>query len=242
MGSAAGSDSIIRLIDVHKKYLKPDGSVLVHALRGVNMAVPRGQYVAIMGASGSGKSTMMNTLGCLDRPSSGRYELDGQPVESMGDDELSGYRGRKIGFVFQNFNLIPQLTVRENVEVPLFYQKIERRQRHKMACEMLEMVELGNRVDHRPMELSGGQQQRAAIARALVTGPAVIMADEPTGNLDSKTGLAVLRLFEKLHEQGRTIIMVTHAPEVAELAQRVVRLKDGEIEYDREQVGRKVEV
>lgn len=240
MVSAAGGDSIIRLIDVHKKYFKPDGSVLVHALRGVNVSVPRGQYVAIMGASGSGKSTMMNTLGCLDRPTSGRYELDGQPVESMGDDELSGYRGRKIGFVFQNFNLIPQLSVRENVEVPLFYQKIDRKQRHKMACEMLEMVELGNRVDHRPMELSGGQQQRAAIARALVTGPAVIMADEPTGNLDSKTGLAVLRLFERLHEQGRTIIMVTHAPEVAELSQRVVRLKDGVIEYDREQAGRKV--
>jgi len=239
--TVSDSHAVVELRGVRKTYFKPDGSVLVEALRGVDVSVPRGQYVAIMGASGSGKSTMMNVLGCLDRPTAGQYLLDGKAVEQMGDDELSAYRGRKIGFVFQAFNLIPELTVRENVEVPLFYQGVHRNERRSRAEEMLAMVELDKRLDHRPMELSGGQQQRAAIARALVTGPAVLMADEPTGNLDSKTGRAVLRLFERLHDDGRTIIIVTHSPEVATLTQRVITLRDGLVESDIHQAGGRVQ-
>jgi putative ABC transport system ATP-binding protein len=232
--------NIVELRGVKRTYYKPDGSVLVEALRGVSMSVPKGQYVAIMGSSGSGKSTMMNILGCLDRPTAGQYLLDGRACESMSDDEISVFRGHKIGFVFQAFNLIPELTIRENVEVPLFYQGVTPKERHHRASEILKRVGLGERMDHRPSELSGGQQQRSAIARALVTDPAVLMADEPTGNLDSTTGKQVLRLFNELHESGISIIMVTHAPEVAALCQRVVRLKDGLIEYDREQVPEKI--
>ncbi len=227
------NDHIITLQGVSKAYFKPDGSVAVQALQAINLDIPKGQYLAIMGASGSGKSTLMNLLGCLDRPTAGQYLLDGRAVEHMTDDELSSFRGRKIGFVFQAFNLIPQLTVRENVEVPLFYQAVPRAQRHQRAMALLELVGLANRADHRPMELSGGQQQRCAIARALVTQPAVIMADEPTGNLDSTTGQAVLDLLAQLHQQGRTIIMITHAPEIALITQRVIRLSDGQIVSDR---------
>ncbi|CAN5776329.1 ABC transporter ATP-binding protein [soil metagenome] len=223
---------VVELREVRRIYYKPDGSVLVEALRGVSLAIPKGQYVAIMGASGSGKSTMMNLLGCLDRPTSGAYLLDGQDVSGMTDDEVSVFRGHKIGFIFQAFNLIPELTVRENVEVPLFYQGIHAKIRHTRAVETLNTVGLGDRLGHRPSELSGGQQQRCAIARALVTSPVVLMADEPTGNLDSATGRAVLRLFGDLHAQGKTIIMVTHDPDVAKLCQRVVRLRDGVIETD----------
>jgi putative ABC transport system ATP-binding protein len=224
---------IIKLEELTKTYFTPGGEVSVQALRSVSLAIPRGQYLAIMGASGSGKSTMMNLLGCLDRPTSGRYLLDGKGVETMGDDELSAYRGRKIGFVFQAFNLIPQLSVRENVEVPLFYQRVPRAERQRRAAKLLDLVGLGERLDHRPSQLSGGQQQRCAIARALVCEPAVIMADEPTGNLDSATGQAVLDLFDALHREGRTIIMVTHAPEIAQITQRVIRLRDGQVVSDR---------
>ncbi len=217
---------------VRKVYYKPDGSVLVEALRGVDLVIPRGQYTAIMGPSGSGKSTLMNLLGCLDQPTDGAYLLDGQDVAVMSDEELSDYRGRKIGFVFQAFNLISQLKVEDNVEVPLFYQGVPKPERQRRARGALDAVGLGDRMGHRPAELSGGQQQRAAIARALVTEPVVLMADEPTGNLDSATGLAILSLFESLHARGMTIIMVTHDDRIAERCQRVVRLRDGLVESD----------
>ncbi len=224
---------VAELAGVTKTYYKPDGSVMVTALDGLDLCIEQGEYVAIMGASGSGKSTLMNILGCLDQPTSGVYRLDGQEAASMSDEQLSAFRGRKIGFVFQAFNLIPQLMVEDNVAVPLFYQRVLKTQRQERAIKALEQVGLGDRVGHRPNELSGGQQQRAAIARALVTDPVVLMADEPTGNLDSKTGLAILEMFESLHEKGMTIIMVTHDDAIAKRCQRVIRLKDGQIEYDR---------
>ena len=220
------------LRQVRKVYYKPDGSVLVEALRGVDLTVPRGQYVAIMGPSGSGKSTLMNLLGCLDQPTSGAYLLDGQDVAVMSDEELSDYRGRKIGFIFQAFNLISQLKIEDNVEVPLFYQGVPKPQRQERSRRALATVGLGDRVGHRPSELSGGQQQRAAIARALVTDPVILMADEPTGNLDSATGESILKVFDDLHARGMTIIMVTHDERIAQRCQRVVRLRDGLVETD----------
>ncbi len=232
-GAARSGEIVAELRGIRKTYYKPDGSVMVEALRGVDIAIPRGQYVAIMGASGSGKSTLMNILGCLDRPTTGDYLLDGQNVATMSDEDLSAFRGRKIGFVFQAFNLIPELTIEENVEVPLFYQGIKLRERRQRACETLNMVGLGNRLGHRPSELSGGQQQRVAIARALVTRPVVLMADEPTGNLDSATGEAILRVIEDLHQGGMTIVMVTHDDRIATRCERVIRLKDGVVESDR---------
>ena len=228
---------IAELLGVTKTYYKPDGSVLVEAVgrngRGVDLSVPRGQYLAIMGASGSGKSTLMNMLGCLDRPSTGSYLLDGEDVSVMADELLSSYRGRKIGFVFQAFNLIPELTVVENVEVPLLYQSVSRSERRARAVETLNLVGLGDRMGHRPRELSGGQQQRTAIARALVTQPVVLMADEPTGNLDSLTGEAILTVIEDLHNRGMTIIMVTHDDRISQRCERIFRLKDGIVEHDR---------
>jgi putative ABC transport system ATP-binding protein len=228
-----------RLTGIRKTYLKPDGSVLVEALRGLDLVIPRGEYVAIMGASGSGKSTLMNILGCLDRPSAGVYELDGAQVESLGDDELSRVRGQKIGFVFQAFNLISELSIAENVEIPLLYRGIPATERRERAAESLKIVGLENRVHHRPSELSGGQQQRAAIARALVGKPAILMADEPTGNLDSQTGKSILETFESLHARGLTLIMVTHDDRIADRCQRVVRLADGVLESDRDGGGRR---
>ncbi len=222
-----------RLTGIRKVYYKPDGSILVEALKGLDLVIPRGEYIAIMGASGSGKSTLMNILGCLDRPTEGRYELDGSAVESLGDDELSRVRGQKIGFVFQAFNLISELTILENVEVPLLYQGIPAADRRERAIESLRLVGLENRVTHRPRELSGGQQQRTAIARALVGSPAILMADEPTGNLDSTTGKQILEIFEDLHSKGLTLIMVTHDDRIADRCQRVVRLADGLLESDR---------
>ena len=227
-----GAKAIVDLRGVKRVYYKPDGEILAEALRGVDLSLYEGQYIAIMGQSGSGKSTMMNILGCLDRPTHGSYFLDGKDCSTMGDEELSRYRGRKIGFVFQAFNLIPELSVRENVEVPLFYQGVRPAERRRRATEVLTKVGLEHRLGHRPNELSGGQQQRTAIARALVTSPAVLMADEPTGNLDSATGRAILDMFDELHAGGITIIMVTHDPAVAERTQRVVRLKDGLVESD----------
>lgn len=224
--------AVCELRGVKKVYYKPDGSVLVEALRGADLVIPTGQYVAIMGPSGSGKSTLMNILGCLDQPTTGQYLLDGRDVAQMSDEDLSRYRGQKIGFVFQAFNLISQLTIQENAEVPLIYQGVPRNLRSDRARKALERVGLGDRVGHRPSELSGGQQQRAAIARALASEPVVLMADEPTGNLDSATGLAILNMFDELHGGGMTIIMVTHDDSVASRCQRVVRLRDGLIESD----------
>lgn len=217
---------------ISKHYYKPDGTILVEALKSVDLEIPAGQFCAIMGSSGSGKSTLMNILGCLDRPTAGSYLLEGLDVATLDDTALSRARGRRIGFVFQAFNLISELTIVENVEVPLFYQGLPRAERLRKAVERLELVGLADRLGHRPSELSGGQQQRVAIARSLVTDPAILMADEPTGNLDSRTGTAILDLFDQLHAEGLTIIMVTHDDSVAERCERVVRLADGEIESD----------
>ncbi|MCZ6611207.1 MAG: ABC transporter ATP-binding protein [Planctomycetota bacterium] len=230
--SPNGQPSVAELRAVHRTYLKPDGSVLVDALSGIDLRIEVGEYIAVMGASGSGKSTLMNILGCLDRPTAGSYRLDGGDVSSMSDDELSRIRREKIGFVFQAYNLISELNALENVEVPLFYQGVSRAERHRRGVAKLEQVGLGDRLSHRPSELSGGEQQRVAIARALVNNPAVIMADEPTGNLDSKTGQTILELLSNLHSQGMTIIVVTHDERIAEHCQRVVLLRDGRIESD----------
>lgn len=224
---------IASLRQIVKTYFKADGSVLVEALRGVDLSVREGEYVALMGPSGSGKSTLMNILGCLDRPTSGSYILDGHDVATVDDEVRSHIRGRKIGFVFQAFNLISALSILENVEVPLFYQGIGRSERTEMAMDKLKLVGLEDRVGHRPSELSGGQQQRAAIARALVCNPAIIMADEPTGNLDTKTGTAILEIFRELHEvKGMTIIVVTHDDSIVDRCERIVRMRDGEMESD----------
>jgi putative ABC transport system ATP-binding protein len=219
---------ILRLLNVGKVY--GTGSVEVEALHGVSMDVTAGEYVAIMGPSGSGKSTLMHILGCLDVPTTGSYDLAGEDVSTMSEDALAVVRNRQIGFVFQQFNLLPALTAWRNVELPLCYSGVGRAERKERAITALERVGLGDRVDHRPGELSGGQQQRVAVARALVTDPALILADEPTGNLDSHSSSDVLGLFAELHEQGRTIVLITHEKEVAESAQRIVRILDGQIE------------
>jgi len=224
-------ENVAVIKDVAKVYQKGSAPA-VYALRKVSLTIPRGQYIAIMGPSGSGKSTLMNILGCLDRPTSGSYFLAGRDVAQMNDTDLSKARGEHIGFVFQAFNLIPELTVEENVQVPLFYQSVPKLESRQRAHEVLNLVGLGDRLGHRPSELSGGQQQRVAIARALITNPSILLADEPTGNLDSVTGEAILSLFDNLHRKGLTIIMVTHDDSVADRCQRVVRLKDGNIDRD----------
>jgi putative ABC transport system ATP-binding protein len=206
------------------------GANEVRALDELTFSFGRGEYWAVMGSSGSGKSTLLNVLGCLDRPSSGHYRIDGVDVADLDDDELSDLRSTKLGFVFQSYNLIPQLNVMENILVPLFYQEEPPAGAEERARVLAERVGLGNRLEHRPLELSGGQQQRVAIARALVNQPALILADEATGNLDSQTALEILDLFDELHAEGRTIIVVTHEPDVGERAQHVLRLKDGHIE------------
>jgi putative ABC transport system ATP-binding protein len=217
--------------DVTKTY--DLGEVKVRALRGVSFTIARGEYVAIMGPSGSGKSTLMNLLGCLDRPTSGRYELDGTDVSTLGDDELAAIRLKKLGFVFQGFNLLARTSAVKNVALPLFYAGVGSRRRSAVAAGRLREVGLGDRLEHKPSELSGGQQQRVAIARALVNDPAVLLADEPTGNLDSETSEEIMQLFHDLNAGGRTIIMVTHDEDVAHHARRIIRLKDGLLVDDR---------
>jgi putative ABC transport system ATP-binding protein len=206
------------------------GSEEIHALRGVDLTVVKGEYLAIMGPSGSGKSTLMNLLGCLDTPTKGNYLLNDREVSSMNDDELAHVRNREIGFVFQTFNLLPRATALHNVELPLIYAGVPARERLQHAQQALEQVDLADRVKHRPNELSGGQRQRVAIARALVNKPSIVLADEPTGNLDSTTGGEILALFDKLHERGHTLIVVTHEAAVARNAEHVVRLMDGQVE------------
>jgi putative ABC transport system ATP-binding protein len=208
------------------------GDEIIHALRGVSLEIHRNEYLAIMGPSGSGKSTLMNMLGCLDTPTSGKYEFSGQDVASMVDDELAEIRNREIGFVFQTFNLLARSDALRNVELPLIYAGVPRLERHERATAALVSVGLGNRIHHKPNELSGGQRQRVAIARALVNRPSIILADEPTGNLDSKTGVEIMDLFEELYEKGHTLIVVTHEESVARHARRIIRLRDGLIESD----------
>ena len=213
------------------------GAETVHALRGVDLRIERGEYVAIMGASGSGKSTLMNILGCLDTPDAGHYVLNGQAVDRLSDAQLAKLRNKEIGFVFQTFNLLPRATALGNVEAPLVYAGVPRRERRARAQRALERVGLGERVHHRPSEMSGGQRQRVAVARALVNEPAILLADEPTGNLDSGTGAAILALFDELHAAGHTVILVTHEAEVAAHAERVISIMDGRIQSDTRRPG-----
>jgi putative ABC transport system ATP-binding protein len=208
------------------------GSEEIHALRGVSFEIQPGEYVAVMGPSGSGKSTLMNLIGCLDTPSKGRYVLRGKVVSEMNDDELAAIRNREIGFVFQTFNLLPRATALHNVELPLVYAGIPKEKRIELARHAIERVDLAERASHKPNELSGGQRQRVAIARALVMNPSILLADEPTGNLDSATGEEIMRLFERLHEKGHTIILVTHERDIADHAHRTIHIRDGRIESD----------
>jgi putative ABC transport system ATP-binding protein len=225
-----GNGSGVHLIEMHElTRVYQLGPQEIYALRGVDLVVGQGEYVAIMGPSGSGKSTLMNIIGCLDRPSAGKYILDGTPVESMNDDELAAVRNKKIGFVFQTFNLLARTTALQNVELPLVYAKIPRAERRQLAEEALAAVGLQERMNHQPNELSGGQRQRVAIARALVNKPSLLLADEPTGNLDSQTGREILDLFRDLHNRGNSIIMVTHEDDVAREAKRVIHIRDGKI-------------
>ncbi|MEE2906790.1 MAG: ABC transporter ATP-binding protein [Planctomycetota bacterium] len=223
---------VIELRGLSKTYFRSDGTILVEALKPLDLDIPKGQYLGIMGASGSGKSTLMNLLGALDQPTEGQYLLDGTDIASLDDESLSTVRGRKIGFIFQSFNLIPELTIGENVEVPLFYRGVTRIERHRRAIQMLKRVGLGDRLTHRPSQLSGGQQQRVAVARALVGQPSILLADEPTGNLDTATGQSILDLFDELHAEGLNLIMVTHDDTVASRCDRVLRLTDGRVSSD----------
>jgi len=222
--------SLIETNDLWKTYVM--GEEEIHALRGVSVAIERGEYVAIMGPSGSGKSTLMNLIGCLDTPSRGTYLLNGKGVSGMNDNELARIRNEEIGFVFQTFNLLPRATALQNVELPLIYAGVPARDRDTRARAALEKVDLASRMTHRPNELSGGQRQRVAIARALVNNPSLLLADEPTGNLDSKTGAEIMALFQRLSEAGNTIILVTHEADVAAFARRIIHLKDGQVERD----------
>lgn len=221
---------IISIKDLRKTYIM--GSMAVHALKSITLSVKKNEYVALMGPSGSGKSTLMNLLGCLDTPSEGIYSLNGSLVSEMDDGELAEIRNKEIGFVFQTFNLLPRSTALENVALPLVYSGLSKKKRIEKAEATLENVGLGDRMDHRPNELSGGQRQRVAIARALVNDPAIILADEPTGNLDTKTSIEIMTIFEDIHKRGNTVILVTHEPDIAEHAHRIIRLRDGLVESD----------
>ncbi|MCX8211094.1 MAG: ABC transporter ATP-binding protein [Lewinella sp.] len=221
---------VIQINDLTKTYIM--GQTKVHALRGIELLINTNEYVALMGPSGSGKSTLMNLLGCLDTPTAGNYLLDGKDVSKMDDTELANIRNEKIGFVFQTFNLLPRQTTLENVALPLVYAGVSRKEREARAHEVLVSVGLGDRTSHRPNELSGGQRQRVAIARALVNNPKIILADEPTGNLDTKTSIEIMEIFEKIQSEGNTVIVVTHEPDIAEHAHRIVRLRDGYVESD----------
>jgi putative ABC transport system ATP-binding protein len=229
---SANNDEIIRLEQLVKIYSTPGANVQVQALRGISLRIRRGEYVAIVGASGSGKSTLMNLIGCLDRLSAGTYWLYGEDVSRLDDERLSDVRGQRIGFVFQSFNLIPSQTVQENLETPMFYQGVPPHARHAQAVRIAERVGLTDRLHHRPNELSGGEQQRVAIARALMNEPVVLLADEPTGNLDSKTGEVILDLLDELHASGMTIVIVSHDKSVAARCNRIIELKDGLIDSD----------
>jgi len=229
-------DALILTSDLWKTYEM--GSTEVHALQGVSFSIQRNEYVAIMGPSGSGKSTLMNLIGCLDTPSKGQYRLNGRVVSEMDDDELARIRNKEIGFVFQTFNLLPRATALHNVELPLIYSGIPAKERAELARKSLQMVELSDRMHHKPNELSGGQRQRVAIARALVNHPSIILADEPTGNLDSATGVEIMKLFDRLHAEGNTIILVTHERDIAEYAHRVISIRDGKIASDERMVHR----
>lgn len=222
--------NVIDIKNLRKTYIM--GTQEINALQNVSLQIARGEYVALMGPSGSGKSTLMNMLGCLDSPTSGEYILNEKNVSLMSDDELAEIRNKEIGFVFQTFNLLPRLSSLDNVALPLVYAGFSRSKRDEMAFAALDSVGLGNRTDHRPNELSGGQRQRVAIARALVNTPSIILADEPTGNLDSKTSVEIMALLEDIHAKGNTVIVVTHEPDIAEHAHRIVRLRDGLIESD----------
>jgi putative ABC transport system ATP-binding protein len=224
------SPEVIRTEDLTKAYQTK--AETIYAVREVSFTVLRGEYVAIMGPSGSGKSTLMNLIGCLDSPSSGTYWLNGTETSKMSDNELAEIRNREIGFVFQTFNLLPRLTALANVELPMVYRGVSARERRRRAQEVLTQVGLGDRMDHRPNELSGGQRQRVAVARALVGAPSILLADEPTGNLDSKTTVDILALFDQLHEAGNTIVLVTHEPDVAAHSERTILLRDGRIASD----------
>jgi putative ABC transport system ATP-binding protein len=222
--------SLIEVRDLWKTYVM--GSEEIHALRGVSIQIERGEYVAIMGPSGSGKSTLMNLIGCLDTPTKGSYLLNEKQVSEMNDNELAQIRNEEIGFVFQTFNLLPRATALQNVELPLVYAGVATRDRQARARAALEKVELGTRMSHKPNELSGGQRQRVAIARALVNNPSILLADEPTGNLDSKTGNEIMALFARLHQAGNTIVLVTHEADIAAFAHRTIHLRDGQVEKD----------
>lgn len=230
MGKKGPMSLVIDIKDIRRDFVL--GNEIVKVLKGIDLKIERGEYVALMGPSGSGKSTLMNLLGCLDTPTSGTYLLNGKDVSNMTDDDLAEIRNKEIGFVFQTFNLLPRTTALENVALPMVYAGVSKKDRNKRAEEVLTDVGLADRMDHKPNQLSGGQRQRVAVGRALVNKPSIILADEPTGNLDSKTSLEIMALFSEIHKQGNTVIIVTHEEEVAEQAHRVIRLRDGIIESD----------
>ena len=221
---------LIKITDIKRDFVL--GNEIVYVLKGINLEIKKGEYVALMGPSGSGKSTLMNILGCLDTPTSGTYILNGKDVSQMKDDELAEIRNKEIGFVFQTFNLLPRTTALDNVALPMIYAGYSKSERNKRAAEVLKQVNLSDRMDHQPNQLSGGQRQRVAVARALVNKPSIILADEPTGNLDSKTSVEIMKLFGDIHSSGNTVILVTHEEEIAAYANRVIRLRDGLIESD----------